>query len=53
MTKFILIIIAMIGLLAFAYFSRVDGYLGRMEQLSNYKTLVAQKKEFVHIRLKL
>jgi len=48
-----LIIIGVICLLTFAYFCRVDGYLGRMEQLSNYKTLVAQKKEFVHIRLKL
>ena len=34
MTKFILIIIAMIGLLAFAYFTRIDGYLGKIEQFS-------------------
>jgi len=36
MTKFILIIIAMIGLLAFAYFTRIDGYRERIEQLSTY-----------------
>ena len=36
MTKFILIIIAMIGLLAFAYFTRIDGYRERIEQFSSY-----------------
>ena len=39
MTKVIMIIIAVIGLLAFAYFTRIDGYLGRVEQFSSYKTL--------------
>ena len=52
MTKVILIIIAVIGLLAFAYFTSVDGYLGRMEQFSSYKTLVAQK-EFIDIYTKV
>ena len=36
MTKFILIIIAVIGLLAFAYFTRIDGYRERIEQFSSY-----------------
>ena len=42
----------MIFLLAFAYFSRIDGYRGRIEQFSSYKTLVAQK-EFFDVYLKL
>ena len=36
MTKFILIIIAVIGVLAFAYFTRIDGYHERIEQFSTY-----------------
>ena len=36
MTKFILIIIAVIGLLIFAYFTRIDGYRERIEQFSSY-----------------
>ena len=52
MTKKILIIIGMIFLLAFAYFSRIDGYRGRIEQFSSYKTLVAQK-EFFDVYIKL
>ena len=39
MTKVILIIIAVIGLLAFTYFTRIDGYRGRIEQFSSYKTI--------------
>ena len=39
MTKVILIIIGVIGLLAFAYFTRIEGYRGRIEQFSSYKTL--------------
>ena len=34
MTKVILIIIGVIGLLAFAYFTKIDGYLGKIEQFS-------------------
>jgi len=34
MIKVILIIIAIIGLLSFVYFSRIDGYLNRIEQFS-------------------
>ena len=37
MTKIMLIIIAVVSLLAFAYLSRVDGYRGRMEQFSSKK----------------
>ena len=44
MTKVILIIIGVIGLLAFAYFTRIDGYLGRIEQFSSYKTLQTPTK---------
>ena len=36
MTKFIMIIIAVIGLLALAYFTRIDGYRERIEQFSSY-----------------
>ena len=36
MTKVILIIMGIISLLAFAYFNRIDGYGGRIEQLSSY-----------------
>ncbi|MFL2801687.1 MAG: hypothetical protein ACJ0DD_02860 [Paracoccaceae bacterium] len=36
MTKVILIIIAIISLLAFAFFTRIDGYHGRIEQLSSH-----------------
>ena len=36
MTKFILIIITVIGLLIFAYFTRIDGYRERIEQFSSY-----------------
>ena len=36
MTKFILTIIAVIGLLVFAYFIRIDGYRERIEQFSSY-----------------
>ena len=43
MTKVILII-GVIGLLAFAYFTRIDGYLGRIEQFSSYKTLQTPTK---------
>ena len=35
MIKVIMIIIAIIGLLSFVYFSRIDGYLNRIEQFSN------------------
>ena len=34
MIKVMMIIIAIIGLLSFMYFSRIDGYLNRIEQLS-------------------
>ena len=34
MIKATLIIIAIIGLLSFVYFSRIDGYLNRIEQFS-------------------
>ena len=34
MIKVILIIIAIIGLLSLMYFTRVDGYLGKIEQFS-------------------
>ncbi|MBS22225.1 MAG: hypothetical protein CML72_00190 [Rhodobacterales bacterium] len=34
MIKVILIIIAIIGLLSFVYFSRIDGYLNRIEKFS-------------------
>ena len=34
MIKVILIIIAIIGFLLFVYFSRIDGYLNRIEQFS-------------------
>ena len=44
MTKVILIIIGVIGLLAFAYFTRIDGYLGRIEQFSSYETLQTPTK---------
>ena len=44
MTKFILIIIAMIGLLAFAYFTRIDGYRERIEQFSSYLPIDKQIK---------
>ena len=44
MTKVILIIIGVIGLLAFAYFTRIDGYLGRIEQFISYKTLQTPTK---------
>ena len=36
MIKVILIIFAVIGLLAFAYFTRIDGYRERIEQFSSY-----------------
>ena len=36
MTKVILIIIAVIALLAVAYFTRIDGYRERIEQFSSY-----------------
>ena len=39
MTKLILIVIAVIGLLAFAFFSRIDGYRERIEQFSSYLTI--------------
>ena len=44
MAKVILIIIGVIGLLAFAYFTRIDGYLGRIEQFSSYKMLKTPTK---------
>ena len=44
MTKFILIIIAVIGLLAFAYFTRIDGYRERIEQFSSYLPIDKQIK---------
>ena len=44
MTKVILIIIGVIGLLAFAYFTRIEGYRGRIEQFSSYKTLETPTK---------
>ena len=34
MIKVILIIIAIIGLLLLMYFTRIDGYLGKIEQFS-------------------
>ena len=34
MIKVMMIIIAIIGLLSFVYFSRIDGYLNKIEQLS-------------------
>ena len=34
MIKVMMIIIAIIGLLSFVYFSRIDGYLNRIEQFS-------------------
>ena len=34
MIKFLLLIITMIGLLSFIYFTRIGGYLGRIEQFS-------------------
>ena len=34
MIRAIMIIIAIIGLLSFVYFSRIDGYLNRIEQFS-------------------
>ena len=39
MIKILLIILGVIGLLAFAYFTRIDGYRGRIEQLSSYLPL--------------
>ena len=39
MIKILLIILGVIGLLAFAYFSRIDGYIGRIEQFSSYLPL--------------
>ena len=36
MTKAILIVLGVIGLFAFAYFTRIDGYLGRVEQFGTY-----------------
>ena len=39
MTKVILIITAVIGLLAFAYFTRIDGYRERIEQFSSYLSI--------------
>ena len=36
MTKVILIIIGMVVLITFAYFGRIDGYLGRIEMFSTY-----------------
>ena len=36
MTKILLIILGVVGLIAFAYFTRLDGYRGRIEQNSNY-----------------
>ena len=41
MTKVILIIIAVIGLLAFAYFTRIDGYHER-KQFSTYLPITDQ-----------
>ena len=34
MIKVILIIIAIIGLLSLVYFTRIDGYFGKIEQFS-------------------
>ena len=34
MIKVMMIIIAIIGLLSFVYFSRIDGYLNRIEKFS-------------------
>ena len=39
MIKILLIILGVIGLLAFAYFTRIDGYRGRIEQFSSYLPL--------------
>ena len=36
MTKILLIILGVVGLIAFAYFTMLDGYRGRIEQNSNY-----------------
>ena len=46
MIKILLIIVAVIGLLAFAYFTRIDGYRGRIEQFSSYKTIQISTKFF-------
>ena len=46
MTKILLIILGVIGLLAFAYFTRIDGYRGRIEQFSSYKTIQIPTKFF-------
>ena len=43
MTKVILVILGIIGLLAFAYFTRIDGYRSRIEQFSSYKKLEIPK----------
>ena len=39
MTKVIMIIIAVIGLLAFAYFTRIEGYREMIQQFSSYLPL--------------
>ena len=39
MIKILLIILGVIGLLAFAYFTRINGYRGRIEKFSSYKTI--------------
>ena len=44
MTKFILIMIAVIVLLVFAYFTRIDGYHKRIEQFSSYLPIDKQIK---------
>ena len=36
MTKLIFIIIGMVVLITFAYFGRMDGYIGRIEMFSIY-----------------
>tara|TARA_S200000501_G_scaffold167294_1_gene157656 strand:- start:249 stop:419 length:171 start_codon:yes stop_codon:yes gene_type:complete len=46
MTKILLIILSVIGLLAFAYFTRIDGYRERIEQFSSYKTIQIPTKFF-------
>ena len=46
MIKILLIILGVIGLLAFAYFTRIDGYRGRIEQFSSYKTIQIPTKFF-------
>tara|TARA_X000001036_G_scaffold286928_1_gene266546 strand:- start:170 stop:325 length:156 start_codon:yes stop_codon:yes gene_type:complete len=39
MKKFNLIILGLIGLFVYIYVSRIDGYLGRIEQFNNYVPL--------------